>query len=661
MPAYDFARLSSYDFQELVCDLLQAEWRIRLETFAAGSDSGIDLRGLATKGGNVIVQCKHMLAGQFRSFFSEIRRTELPKVRALSPRRYVLATSRAITPANKKQLRKLLSPYVRKNSDIIGKNDINNLLRRHPRVETNNFKLWLTSTAVLDRVLHNAERCQTEFEVDRVCRKLPLFVQNEAFPRARKLLNDTHIVVISGIPGIGKTTVADMLLYAHLAQGYEPVVIQGGVEDALKLFKKSVKQIFYFDDFLGQTFLHDRPDLLARNHDAALITFMDAVRTSKSSRFIMTTREHILKKALALSERLARSPILDHRCVVELSDYTFSQKARILYNHLYFSDLPVEYKKRILQNDFYLDIIQHEGFNPRLIEWLSGYIRVRQVAAENYQRYVEELLDNPDQIWSHAFNEQISEPARNILFCLATLSDFGEKLIDLEPAWQTLHRHKAQKYNFSTSPRDFRKALDEIEGSFIKIDDQAVDFLNPSIRDFLNNQIRGNKEFVEDLILSAVRFNQLANLWDLAAARPTSVFTVHTLANMPAFDSTLKRVVDAPYIRWWNTEDGQRRGSIVDASPTARLIALVSWAEEVKNEKIIDIALLLGERSVPSLSYEIGRFASVLRIVDTLEQSGWVLNHGGGSLHDLLWDSVWNNLSAANHSDWTGDFGLPKK
>lgn len=31
MPSHDFGRLFSFDFEELICDLLQAEWRTRLE------------------------------------------------------------------------------------------------------------------------------------------------------------------------------------------------------------------------------------------------------------------------------------------------------------------------------------------------------------------------------------------------------------------------------------------------------------------------------------------------------------------------------------------------------------------------------------------------------------------------------------------------------
>jgi hypothetical protein len=73
------------------------------------------------------------------------------------------------------------------------------------------------------------------------------------------------------------------------------------------------------------------------------------IQRAEHSRFILTTREHILRNALQISEKLAHSPHFQHRCVVELGDYSYAQKARILYNHLYFSDLPQPYRDAVLE------------------------------------------------------------------------------------------------------------------------------------------------------------------------------------------------------------------------------------------------------------------------------------------------------------------------
>jgi Ni2+-binding GTPase involved in maturation of urease and hydrogenase len=52
------------------------------------------------------------------------------------------------------------------------------------------------------------------------------------------------VLVISGVPGIGKTTLAEILLYAHLEKGYEPVVIQTDIREGRTLFNSPRRQIF---------------------------------------------------------------------------------------------------------------------------------------------------------------------------------------------------------------------------------------------------------------------------------------------------------------------------------------------------------------------------------------------------------------------------------
>ena len=158
MTTYDFSRLSSLDFEELVHDLLSAEWQIRLETFTSGRDGGIDLRHTGV--GHTIVQCKHYAASGFTALLNHLRHKELPKVEKLAPQRYVLVTSVPLTPPNKDQLISAMAPFIKATSDIIGGTEIEGLLRRHGDIEKTHYKLWLTSTAVLggvDGLPHLAE------------------------------------------------------------------------------------------------------------------------------------------------------------------------------------------------------------------------------------------------------------------------------------------------------------------------------------------------------------------------------------------------------------------------------------------------------------------------------------------------------------------------
>ncbi len=319
MPNYDFCQLSAFDFEMLVHGLLEKVWSCRLEAFKSGRDRGIDLRYSCPRlGSETIVQCKHYVGSGFGKLLRHLNKQEAPKVAALSPDRYVLVTSLGLTPDNKDEILKAFAPYIRSTSDIIGKTEINQLLEKHPEVEQKNFKLWLTSKAVMDRVLHNAELCQTEFAVEKVIKKLPLYVQNDCYPRAIDLLSKKNVVIISGEPGIGKTTLADMILYAYLSEGYTPVIIKSDLREGRSLYNKSSKQIFYYDDFLGQTFLREQHGFLLRNEDAALVDFVEMIQASPHAKLVMTTREHILSNALLGSERLRRSPLVDHRCILQI-------------------------------------------------------------------------------------------------------------------------------------------------------------------------------------------------------------------------------------------------------------------------------------------------------------------------------------------------------
>src|ERR1051325_4596749 len=148
MADYDFRSLSSYDFALLARDLLQAELQIRLESFSAGRDSGIDFRFRSGET-NLIVQCKHYVDSRYEALASLLRRKERAKIDLLSPSRYILATSVSMTPARKAEIQKILGPACAEPSDIFGLEDLNNLLARHGDVERKHFKLWLTSEPVL--------------------------------------------------------------------------------------------------------------------------------------------------------------------------------------------------------------------------------------------------------------------------------------------------------------------------------------------------------------------------------------------------------------------------------------------------------------------------------------------------------------------------------
>lgn len=578
MADYDFQQLSPHDFELLSRDLVQARDGIHLESFKAGRDQGIDFR-YAKGAANLIVQAKHYAGTGLAGLLRELRK-EAEKAKKLNPDRYILTTSVGLTPQNKTEIMEIFGGLVAEPGDIVGRDDINGLLEQHTDVHQRHHKLWLTSRAVLDRVLHNAAMTQSDFDVERVRRDIARYVQNSGYPRAVEMLNDSHVAIISGAPGVGKTTLARMLLYAFLEQGYEAISILTDFQTGRELYQPGKKQIFYFDDFIGATFLGERASAFTRNEDRAILDFIEMVRGSKTARLVMTTREHILQQAVAASEKLKHSHLVDHKCVLAIRDYGRMQRAEILYNHIYFSDLPPAYRDQLLADRFYLEIIKHSKFNPRLIEWLSNYRRVKNIRPENYRGFVRNLLDDPAEIWRHAYHEQISDSGRSIMLALYTHR--GEcHPATLEKTFWSIHELRAQRYGFSTSPSDWRMGLGELAGSFVQ-PGTKIAVLDPSVLDMLNVTVREEPRNAIDMIEGATRFEEAHRVWTFAKLPANAPIMRYLTDERERVIAAFTRLLDAP-----DRKPFQGGVAFFDDSPAERLATMMDLAEHFQDKTAV--------------------------------------------------------------------------
>ncbi len=370
MANHTFSTLAPNEFEELCKDLLERHLGVPLQGFTTGRDGGVDLRHAPTVGNDWVVQCKHYAGSRF----AQLKRNvdgEVKKLGRLRPARYILATSLGLTPGNVDTLYKALAPHCRSKHDILGRGDLNALLRENTDIEPRHPKLWITSEAVLSRALHNDVFVQSNLTREAISKKLSLFVRTPALERARAELLKNRVCIISGVPGVGKTTLAEVLILDHLMNGWELVTIHQNVSEASRTFRndRRCRQLFYYDDSLGQFSGAPR---LGKNEDRALLQLMSAVAQNRNRRFILTTREYTLAQAKREHERLANENFDIFRFVVECKDYDEEAKARILVNHLHFNKLPRKHIETLVRDKGYRRIIGHENYNPRLIEMVTS-------------------------------------------------------------------------------------------------------------------------------------------------------------------------------------------------------------------------------------------------------------------------------------------------
>jgi hypothetical protein len=314
---YDFSNLSPADFEDLSRDLIGRELGVRFEGFAAGPDGGMDGRHAPAAGADIILQSKHYRGSTVADLKSSLSRARA-SLDHRAPGRYVLTTSRPLTPPNKGELASILGPALRSESDIFGPEDLNGLLRKFPDVEKAHIKLWLSGAAVLDRVLHAAVHAFTHITKAEIEAKLRVYAPNPSFNGARETLEANHVVIISGPPGVGKTTLAEMLVYTYSAEDWELVAIRS-LDDGFGAINDTHKQVFFFDDFLGKVAL-DRRALSYKDSDLA--RFIRRIRTSPNARFILTTRAYIFEEARLVSEHLADQRLDITKFILNVGLYT---------------------------------------------------------------------------------------------------------------------------------------------------------------------------------------------------------------------------------------------------------------------------------------------------------------------------------------------------
>ena len=325
-------------------------------------------------------------------------------------------------------------------------------------------------------------------------------------------MKSSHVCIISGAPGIGKSMLAHVLLAGYARLNYQLIAISGDVNEAERGWRSDIKQVFLFDDFLGRVTYGELR--LQTNAESRLAVFLERVRNSENKRFILTTREYILSEAIQRYERLTEIDLATTKSIVSLEDYTNLIRGRILYNHLLFSDLPQNLKTALLSRKRYWDVIRHRNYNPRVIDHAVSLKNVDALWPSEFVSNLFAALENPTDVWDRIF-KNLPEMARHILRALSSLPA-SVLLEDLRYAVQGM----APK---DFDPGKFMDSLSVIEGTFIDIKEakpgaknpkRLVAIRDPSVRDYLWARLETIHGEADAILEDAVFFEQCEILYE---------------------------------------------------------------------------------------------------------------------------------------------------
>lgn len=525
MADYDFSTLGSADLEELVCDLLNAEVpagsKVRYKTFRAGRDKGIDiLYATPSNQYSHVGQVKHYYRTGVSGLLSHLADTEADKVKKLKPQKYILATSVDLTPANSQSIHDIFKPYMKSVQDVFGKKDLNQLIEKHDEVLENHYKLWFSDTTILRKLLNSGLNFRSaDFQEHELTKRMRLYVETPMFEKARMTLEENNFVIITGNPGVGKTTLAEMLTYEYIKDDFKLIFIYDDIKEVEQfLTDEESKQIIYFDDFLGS----NGPEInKAQGSESALISVINRIRRSKNKKLVFTTRTFIFNIVQEQSERLKRSRIGVGEAVCSLSDYDRELKEKVLNNHIDEGTIPDELKDIISKPKVSDFIVSHGNFNPRSVEFITSAETVGHIAPKDFENYIIENFNNPEEIWRHAYLYQIDDLDRILLSTLLTFDGSVEIKVLMEAFEKRIEL--SQKRGFPVKVKAFETAISRLNKGFVQIKGQKLGFINPSMRDFLLNFVKTDALEITSM-LESVRFaSQFSDtLMDMVRAKGIS-------------------------------------------------------------------------------------------------------------------------------------------
>jgi len=517
MADYDFHKLNPLDFERMCCELLHVKEGLSYHTFREGRDGGIDILRADDLSDAIVYQCKRYADRDL--MLSKLRNDELPKVRRLNPSKYGLMTSLKLTPQDKQQIKDEFNPYIKSLEDIIDGCDLNALLEcEEARTIVSHYPaLWLPGIHVLTRTINNDIVGRSEFFVRDSIAEVRNCVWTDAMSSAQRRLENEHVVVLTGDPGIGKTVTAKMLLLDAINRGYEPVVTFDKIGDLEQLYFAGQKQIFFFDDFLG----HQVLEAALMLNDRGICSLIRRIQEDPLKLFILTSRTTIINQGVYNSgsfKNLWRKP---PSCMYRVEGYSNFDRARILAAHMSSSALPRSSVAQLFENRDYWKIIEHRNFNPRIIELVMSNTAFCTIHHEDRLVAVfSKLLDSPQDIWKELFEQTLTADERMIVwtvFLIPTIDD--ARLHGAFSKFLLLNKRS------TVTDASYEKSIEVLSDSILsrRIDYSGkvtYDLRNPSVGDFLLSQMQKDATWIIDVLPAVGDYRAVDKLRDFREKMP---------------------------------------------------------------------------------------------------------------------------------------------
>ncbi len=511
---FNYENLSDYEFELLSCDIMSKKLGVKLHTFAKGRDGGIDVTdNVNTK--NIVIQVKHYIKSPYSALLSTLQK-EVTKVKSLNPKQYYICCAQRLTANNINEIYTLFTDYMDSPSNILTLNDFddfldtlsnNEILRKH-------YKLWLESSNILNEIFNRNIFIDCESLLYDINEKSKEFVKTIYYDQCLKVLEHDCVLLILGLPGVGKTITTKMLSLYYASIGYHIRYTTDGEITNLKRAissSESVNELIILDDALGQTYFK-----MKETQENELMSLIKYVSMHPTKKLIMNSRVTIYNEAKSHSIEFTKFTEEKEKIIktIDMSNIPLIEKGMIFYNHLYFSSVSSDYYHNILVNKNYRKIVSHSNYTPRIIEYVTCSSHLKNIAPEEYTNFILDCLNNPKEIWQNEYNQRLLPEDRILVTTLYSLTDTE---ID-EHTLKRAYNYRIGKEHYIDSTKNlYDEAISRLCNSMLIIVDKnnrrMIKVINPSVNDFLKEVIYSNPLEYAALKKNASEYLQIQRLF----------------------------------------------------------------------------------------------------------------------------------------------------
>lgn len=522
--------MTTSDFENFAIEIAKKKFENKsLHGFKEGRDDGID--GIDDiKSPTLIIQAKRWQINKNNTTAVKLLKEEIDKIAQTKEKygwetdfNYVIVTSMGLSPAGLKEIRdyadKIIPDAIPTDDYIIFSSTLTTFSQQEE------YRDIFINYGLLEKDISNILRSErlkwVEAESQDYFSDLDLkyFVETHFLGEAYHTLQREHIVLIQGPAGIGKTTTCSMLgnLFLNNNENTFDIIVRRveDINEVLKLYNGNYRcnenrNLFVvFDDFLGRN-KFDVGERILQD-----IRKLYSASTNTNNLFIcLNSRTQILQDATLMNSEFQK--LIDEkftekrRFIIDLDKYSDIDKAyifrKVFERKLHYLEggdkIELVEKYNSLIGRDWERIIRHRNYFPRLVELIA---RNFKESKENFYDYVVYYLNHPIQLYNSLFCNLEDEEK----FLLFSLLQFD--IYPVEEEWLI-----NSLYILELNPTfDFKKSLRKLDGSWLTFtkegfdDKSKVDFLNPSIIDFLNDKLKEYPKITEKITQNSIYLHQL--------------------------------------------------------------------------------------------------------------------------------------------------------